>query len=181
MRDSAGWHRRLYAIAGLGAARGRLSTIQVVTFYRRQSVVMRHGDGAAGAAVRPVAGLSQMTSTAREALRHCAAVHPEPQHRRCEEEVQSAINADKVIARESAGAPGYSKTNPPTAGADAGHHFRFRAVAASEDLWIRAAPKLSQLNGVGLVSISGAEPACAFVPTRGAASYASISRIFGPR
>src|SRR6202044_2930426 len=77
-----------------------------------------------------------------------------------EEEVQSAINASQSYLPSNLPAPPvYSKTNP------AGAPVLTLAITSDsvplsqvEDLVdTRLAPKLSQLNGVGLVSISGGQ------------------------
>jgi len=90
----------------------------------------------------------------------CAAVHPEPQHRRCRG--RGAVGdqcGTSYLPANLPAPPVYSKTNP----ADA--PVLTLAITSDsvplpqvEDLVdTRLAPKLSQLNGVGLVSISGGQ------------------------
>jgi len=138
-------------------------TIQVLTFYPGASP-----DVMATAVTAPLErqfgelqGLSQMTSTSSGGtsvivLQFSLSLDIDV----AEEEVQSAINASQSFLPSNLPAPPiYSKTNP----ADA--PVLTLAVTSSsmplsqvEDLVdTRLAPKISQLNGVGLVTISGGQ------------------------
>jgi multidrug efflux pump len=138
-------------------------TIQVVTFYPGASPLVMATTVTAPLERQfgQLQGLSQMTSTSSGGtsvivLQFNLSLNIDV----AEEEVQSAINASQSYLPSNLPAPPvYSKTNP----ADA----PILTLAASssslplssvEDLVdTRLAPKLSQLNGVGLVSISGGQ------------------------
>jgi multidrug efflux pump len=138
-------------------------TIQVLTFYPGASpdVVATTVTAPLERQFGQLQGLSQMTSTSSGAtsvivLQFSLSLSIDV----AEEEVQSAINAAQSFLPSVLPAPPiYSKTNP----ADA--PVLTLAVASDsmplsqvEDLVdTRLAPKLSQLNGVGLVSISGGQ------------------------
>ncbi len=138
-------------------------TIQVLTFYPGASP-----DVMATTVTAPLErqfgqlqGLSQMTSTSSGGssvivLQFALSLNIDI----AEEEVQSAINA----------AQSYLPSNLPIAAglqqdqsggctrADAGHYIRLMPLSQVEDMVdTRLAPKLSQLAGVGLVSISGGQ------------------------
>ena len=138
-------------------------TIQVVTFYPGASPVVMATTVTAPLERQfgQLQGLSQMTSTSSGGtsvivLQFTLSLNIDV----AEEEVQSAINAAQSYLPSNLPAPPvYSKTNP----ADA--PVLTLAVTSDsvplsqvEDLVdTRLAPKLSQLNGVGLVSISGGQ------------------------
>jgi multidrug efflux pump len=138
-------------------------TIQVLTFYPGASP-----DVMATTVTAPLErqfgemqGLSQMTSTSAGGvsvvvLQFSLSLDIDV----AEEEVQSAINAaQSYLPANLPSPPVYSKTNP----ADApiltlGITSDSMPLSQVEDLIdTRLAPKLSQLNGVGLVSISGGQ------------------------
>ncbi|HTW59224.1 MAG TPA: efflux RND transporter permease subunit [Terriglobales bacterium] len=138
-------------------------TIQVLTFYPGASP-----DVMATTVTAPLErqfgemqGLSQMTSTSAGTvsvivLQFNLSLDIDV----AEEEVQSAINAaQSYLPADLPTPPVYNKTNP----ADApiltlGITSDSMPLSAVEDLIdTRLAPKLSQLNGVGLVSISGGQ------------------------
>jgi multidrug efflux pump len=138
-------------------------TIQVLTFYPGASptVVATTVTAPLERQFGELQGLSQMTSsssggTSVVVLQFNLSVDIDV----AEEEVQSAINASQSLLPSILPAPPtYSKTNP----ADA--PVLTLAITASsmplsqvEDLVdTRLAPKISQLNGVGLVAISGGQ------------------------
>jgi multidrug efflux pump len=138
-------------------------TIQVVTFYPGASpqVMATTVTAPLERQFGEMQGLSQMTSTSAGGisvvvLQFNLSLDIDV----AEEEVQSAINASQSLLPSSLPAPPtYSKTNP----ADA--PVLTLAVTSSslplsqvEDLVdTRLAPKISQLNGVGLVTISGGQ------------------------
>ena len=138
-------------------------TIQVVTFYPGASPVVMATTVTAPLERQfgQLQGLSQMTSTSSGGasvivLQFNLSLNIDV----AEEEVQSAINAAQSYLPSNLPAPPvYSKTNP----ADA--PVLTLAITSDsvplsqvEDLVdTRLAPKLSQLNGVGLVSISGGQ------------------------
>ena len=138
-------------------------TIQVLTFYPGASpdVVATTVTAPLERQFGQMQGLSQMTSTSSSTLsvivlQFNLSLNIDV----AEEEVQSAINASQSYLPSVLPAPPvYSKTNP----ADA--PILTLAVTSDsmplsqvEDLVdTRIAPKLSQLNGVGLVSISGGQ------------------------
>jgi multidrug efflux pump len=138
-------------------------TIQVLTFYPGASpnVVATTVTAPLERQFGQLQGLSQMTSTSSGGtsvvvLQFSLSVNIDV----AEEEVQSAINASQSFLPSNLPSPPvYSKTNP----ADA--PILTLAITSSdiplsqvEDLVdTRLAPKLSQLNGVGLVSISGGQ------------------------
>src|SRR5580692_394754 len=138
-------------------------TIQVVTFYPGASpgVIATTVTAPLERQFGQMPGLNQMTSissggTAVVVLQFNLSLNIDV----AEEEVQSAINASQSLLPSILPAPPiYSKTNP----ADA--PVLTLAITSDsvplsqvEDLVdTRLAPKLSQLNGVGLVSISGGQ------------------------
>ncbi len=138
-------------------------TIQVVTFYPGASPLVMATTVTAPLERQfgELQGLSQMTSTSSGGvsvivLQFSLTLNIDV----AEEEVQSAINASQsYLPSNLPSPPVYSKTNP----ADA--PVLTLAITSSsvplsqvEDLVdTRLAPKLSQLNGVGLVSISGGQ------------------------
>src|SRR6202050_4852965 len=138
-------------------------TIQVVTFYPGASPLVMATTVTAPLERQfgQLQGLSQMTSTSSGGasvivLQFSLNLNIDV----AEEEVQSAINAARSFCPTNRPAPPvYSKTNP----ADA--PVLTLAITSDsvplsqvEDLVdTRLAPKLSQLNGVGLVSISGGQ------------------------
>ncbi len=138
-------------------------TIQVLTFYPGASPIVMATTVTAPLERQfgQLQGLSQMTSTSSGGtsvivLQFNLSLNIDV----AEEEVQSAINASQSFLPSNLPAPPvYSKTNP----ADA--PVLTLAVTSDsvplsqvEDLVdTRLAPKLSQLNGVGLVSISGGQ------------------------
>ena len=138
-------------------------TIQVVTFYPGASPTVMATTVTAPLERQfgQLQGLSQMTSTSSGGtsvivLQFSLTLNIDV----AEEEVQSAINASQSYLPSNLPAPPvYSKTNPADApvltlaitSADV-------PLSQVEDLVdTRLAPKLSQLNGVGLVSISGGQ------------------------
>src|ERR1700723_4439421 len=138
-------------------------TIQVLTFYPGASpdVVATTVTAPLERQFGEMQGLSQMTSTSSgatsEVVLQFNLTLPIDV---AEEEVQSAINASQSFLPANLPAPPiYSKTNPPDA------PVLTLAVTSSsiplsqvEDLVdTRLAPKISQLSGVGLVSISGGQ------------------------
>ena len=138
-------------------------TIQVVTFYPGASP-----DVMATTVTAPLErqfgemqGLSQMTSTSSGAtsvivLQFNLTLALDI----AEEEVQSAINAAQSYLPSNLPAPPiYNKTNPADAPVlTLGITSTSIPLAQVEDLVdTRLAPKISQLNGVGLVSISGGQ------------------------
>ncbi len=138
-------------------------TIQVLTFYPGASP-----DVMATTVTAPLErqfgemqGLSQMTSTSSGAtsvivLQFNLSLPIDI----AEEEVQSAINASQSYLPSNLPAPPiYSKTNPADAPVlTLGITSSSIPLSQVEDLVdTRLAPKISQLNGVGLVSISGGQ------------------------
>jgi multidrug efflux pump len=138
-------------------------TIQVVTFYPGASP-----DVMATTVTAPLErqfgqlqGLSQMTSTSSGGssvivLQFALSLNIDI----AEEEVQSSINAAQSFLPSSLPAPPvYSKTNPADAPVlTLAVTSRSIPLSQVEDLVdTRLAPKLSQLSGVGLVSISGGQ------------------------
>jgi len=163
--DSAGWHRRLYAIAVLGAARRSIirtinrslpfysGAVRVVMATTVTAPLERQFGNSAGLSQMD---LHQLGGTSVIA----AAVTLEPQHRRCRGKRCSRRSMrTSYLPRESAGRPRFTARRiPPTRRADAGHHFRFRPFARKWKIWWYAAgSKTIELNGVGLVSISGGQ------------------------
>jgi multidrug efflux pump len=138
-------------------------TIQVLTFYPGASP-----DVVASAVTAPlerqfgqVAGLSQMTSTSAGGL---SVIVMQFQLSLdidvAEQEVQAAINAAQSYLPANLPAPPiYSKSNPADAPVlTLALTSNEMALSAVEDLAdTRLAPKISQITGVGLVSISGGE------------------------
>ena len=138
-------------------------TIQVLTFYPGASP-----DVMATTVTAPLErqfgqlqGLSQMTSTSSGGssvivLQFALSLNIDI----AEEEVQSSINAAQSFLPSSLPSPPvYSKTNPADAPvltlAVTSHSIPLSQVEDLVDT--RLAPKLSQLSGVGLVSISGGQ------------------------
>jgi multidrug efflux pump len=138
-------------------------TIQVLTFYPGASpdVVATTVTAPLERQFGEMQGLSQMTSTSSGAtsvvvLQFNLTLNIDV----AEEEVQSAINAAQSFLPANLPAPPiYSKTNPADAPVlTLGITSKNLALSAVEDLVdTRLAPKISQLNGVGLVSISGGQ------------------------
>ena len=138
-------------------------TIQVLTFYPGASpdVVATTVTAPLERQFGEMQGLSQMTSTSSGAtsvvvLQFNLTLNIDV----AEEEVQSAINAAQSFLPANLPAPPiYSKTNPADAPVlTLGITSKTMALSAVEDLVdTRLAPKISQLNGVGLVSISGGQ------------------------
>ncbi len=138
-------------------------TIQVLTFYPGASP-----DVVASAVTAPlerqfgqVAGLSQMTSTSAGAvsvivMQFQLSLNIDV----AEQEVQAAINAGQSYLPANLPAPPvYSKSNPADAPVlTLALTSNEIALSRVEDLAdTRLAPKISQISGVGLVSISGGE------------------------
>jgi len=138
-------------------------TIQVVTFYPGASPTVMATTVTAPLERQfgQLQGLSQMTSTSSGGtsvvvLQFSLTLNIDV----AEEEVQSAINASQSYLPSNLPAPPvYSKTNPADAPV-------LTLAITSKDVPLpqvedlvdtRLAPKLSQLNGVGLVSISGGQ------------------------
>jgi multidrug efflux pump len=138
-------------------------TIQVLTFYPGASpdVVATTVTAPLERQFGEMQGLSQMTSTSAGAtsvvvLQFNLTLSIDI----AEEEVQSAINASQSLLPANLPAPPiYSKTNPADAPVlTLGITSTSLPLSAVEDLVdTRLAPKISQLNGVGLVSISGGQ------------------------
>ncbi len=138
-------------------------TIQVLTFYPGASpdVVATTVTAPLERQFGEMQGLSQMTSTSSGAtsvvvLQFNLSLPIDI----AEEEVQSAINAAQSFLPANLPAPPiYSKTNPADAPVlTLGITSKSLPLSQVEDLVdTRLAPKLSQLNGVGLVSISGGQ------------------------
>ena len=138
-------------------------TIQVLTFYPGASpdVVATTVTAPLERQFGEMQGLSQMTSTSSGAtsvvvLQFNLSLSIDI----AEEEVQSAINAAQSFLPANLPAPPiYSKTNPADAPVlTLGITSKTMALSDVEDLVdTRLAPKISQLNGVGLVSISGGQ------------------------
>jgi multidrug efflux pump len=138
-------------------------TIQVLTFYPGASpdVVATTVTAPLERQFGEMQGLSQMTSTSSGAtsvvvLQFNLALNIDI----AEEEVQSAINASQSLLPANLPAPPiYSKTNPADAPVlTLGITSKNLPLSQVEDLVdTRLAPKISQLSGVGLVSISGGQ------------------------
>ena len=138
-------------------------TIQVLTFYPGASpdVVATTVTAPLERQFGQMQGLSQMTSTSSGAtsvvvLQFNLSLSIDI----AEEEVQSAINAAQSVLPANLPAPPiYSKTNPADAPVlTLGITSTSLPLSQVEDLIdTRLAPKLSQLSGVGLVSISGGQ------------------------
>ncbi|MGH9756335.1 MAG: efflux RND transporter permease subunit, partial [Candidatus Acidiferrales bacterium] len=138
-------------------------TIQVVTFYPGASpdVIATTVTAPLERQFGEMQGLSQMTSTSSGAtsvivLQVTLSLPIDI----AEEEVQSAINAAQGYLPSNLPAPPiYSKTNPADAPVlTLGITSNAMPLSQVEDLVdTRLAPKISQLNGVGLVSISGGQ------------------------
>jgi multidrug efflux pump len=138
-------------------------TIQVLTFYPGASpdVVATTVTAPLERQFGEMQGLSQMTSTSSGAtsvvvLQFNLTLNIDV----AEEEVQSAINAAQSFLPANLPAPPiYSKTNPADAPVlTLGITSKTMPLSQVEDLVdTRLAPKISQLNGVGLVSISGGQ------------------------
>jgi multidrug efflux pump len=138
-------------------------TIQVLTFYPGASpdVVATTVTAPLERQFGEMQGLSQMTSTSSGAtsvvvLQFNLALNIDI----AEEEVQSAINASQSFLPADLPAPPiYSKTNPADAPVlTLGITSKTMPLSQVENyVDTRLAPKISQLNGVGLVSISGGQ------------------------
>jgi multidrug efflux pump len=138
-------------------------TIQVLTFYPGASpdVVATTVTAPLERQFGEMQGLSQMTSTSSGAtsvvvLQFNLALNIDI----AEEEVQSAINAAQSFLPANLPAPPiYSKTNPADAPVlTLGITSKTLPLSQVENyVDTRLAPKISQLNGVGLVSISGGQ------------------------
>jgi multidrug efflux pump len=138
-------------------------TIQVLTFYPGASpdVVATTVTAPLERQFGEMQGLSQMTSTSSGAtsvvvLQFNLTLPIDV----AEEEVQSAINAAQSFLPANLPAPPiYSKTNPADAPVlTLGITSKTMPLAQVENyVDTRLAPKISQLNGVGLVSISGGQ------------------------
>jgi multidrug efflux pump len=138
-------------------------TIQVLTFYpgASPSVVATTVTAPLERQFGELQGLSQMTSsssggTSVIVLQFNLALDIDV----AEEEVQSAINASQSLLPSILPAPPtYSKTNPADAPVlTLGVTSSSMPLSQVEDLVdTRLAPKISQLNGVGLVTISGGQ------------------------
>jgi multidrug efflux pump len=138
-------------------------TIQVLTFYPGASpdVVATTVTAPLERQFGEMQGLSQMTSTSSGAtsvvvLQFNLSLNIDV----AEEEVQSAINAAQSFLPANLPAPPiYSKTNPADAPVlTLGITSKTMPLSQVEDLVdTRLAPKISQLSGVGLVSISGGQ------------------------
>jgi multidrug efflux pump len=138
-------------------------TIQVLTFYPGASpdVVATTVTAPLERQFGEMQGLSQMTSTSSGAtsvvvLQFNLTLGIDV----AEEEVQSAINAAQSFLPSDLPAPPiYNKTNPADAPVlTLGITSKTLPLSRVEDLVdTRLAPKISQLNGVGLVSISGGQ------------------------
>ena len=138
-------------------------TIQVVTFYPGASpdVVATTVTAPLERQFGQMPGLNQMTSTSSGAtsvvvLQFTLTLNIDV----AEQEVQAAINAAQSFLPSDLPAPPiYSKTNPADAPVlTLGITSKSLPLSKVEDLVdTRLAPKISQLNGVGLVSISGGQ------------------------
>jgi multidrug efflux pump len=138
-------------------------TIQVVTFYpgANPTVMATTVTAPLERQFGQLQGLSQMTSTSSGGtsvivLQFTLSLNIDV----AEEEVQSAINAAQSYLPANLPAPPvYSKTNPADAPVlTLAITSKDVPLSQVEDLVdTRLAPKLSQLNGVGLVSISGGQ------------------------
>jgi multidrug efflux pump len=138
-------------------------TIQVLTFYPGASpdVVATTVTAPLERQFGEMQGLSQMTSTSSGAtsvvvLQFALTLNIDV----AEEEVQSAINAaQSFLPADLPAPPIYSKTNPADAPVlTLGITSKNLPLAQVENyIDTRLAPKISQLNGVGLVSISGGQ------------------------
>jgi multidrug efflux pump len=138
-------------------------TIQVLTFYPGASpdVVATTVTAPLERQFGELQGLSQMTSTSSGAtsvivMQFNLSLNIDV----AEEEVQSGINAaQSFLPSDLPAPPVYSKTNPADAPvltmAITSDNIPLSQV--EDDVDTRLAPKLSQLNGVGLVSISGGQ------------------------
>ena len=161
--DHVGGDCRVYATAGFGVAEVDYPTIQILTFYPGASP-----DVMATTVTAPLErqcgqlqGLSQMTSTSSAGnsvivLQFNLSLNIDI----AEEEVQSAINAAQSFLPANLPAPPiYSKTNPADAPVlTLAMTSDTIPLSQVEDLVdTRLAPKISQLSGVGLVSISGGQ------------------------
>jgi multidrug efflux pump len=138
-------------------------TIQVLTFYPGASPTVMATTVTAPLERQfgELQGLSQMTSTSSGGtsvivLQFNLTLNIDV----AEEEVQSAINASQSLLPSLLPAPPiYSKTNPADAPVlTLAITSSFTPLSQVEDLVdTRLAPKISQLNGVGLVTISGGQ------------------------
>src|SRR5665213_343819 len=138
-------------------------TIQVLTFYPGASpdVVATTVTAPLERQCGEMQGLSQMTSTSSGATSVVVLqFNLSLQIDIAEEEVQSAINAAQSYLPSNLPAPPiYNKTNPADAPVlTLAITSNSMPLSQVEDLVdTRLAPKISQLNGVGLVSISGGQ------------------------
>ncbi len=138
-------------------------TIQILTFYPGRVAGRGRFDdhGAAGAAIRPVAGLEpdDLQQLLRQ-LGHHAAVQPERKHRRGR---AGGAGVDQRGGDVSAQGPAQSADlqqgqSGGRAHPDAGDDLATMPLPQVEDLADTTfAQKISQLPGVGLVSISGGQ------------------------
>src|SRR5665213_2259548 len=138
-------------------------TIQVLTFYPGASpdVVATTVTAPLERQFGEMQGLSQMTSTSSGATSVIVLqFNLSPDIDIAEQEVQSAINASQSFLPANLPAPPiYSKTNPADAPVlTLAITSTTTPLSEVEDLVdTRLAPKISQLSGVGLVSISGGQ------------------------
>jgi multidrug efflux pump len=161
-------------------------TIQVLTFYPGASpdVVATTVTAPLERQFGEMQGLSQMTSTSSGAtsvvvLQFNLSLNIDI----AEEEVQSAINAaQSFLPADLPAPPIYSKTNPADAPVlTLGITSKTMPLSSVEDLVdTRLAPKISQLNGVGLVSISGGQKPAVRIQ-HSSSPTASIWRRCAPR
>ncbi len=139
-------------------------TIQVLTFYPGASP-----DVVASAVTAPlerqfgeVAGLSQMTSTSAGGVvrhRHAVSAHAEHRRRRAGGPGRHQRRRRAIYPPNLPTPPIYSKSNPADAPVlTLALTSNEMALSQVEDLAdTRLAPKISQITGVGLVSISGGQ------------------------
>lgn len=138
-------------------------TIQVVTFYPGASpdVMATTVTAPLERQLGEMQGLSQMTSTSSGATSVIVLqFNLDVEIDIAEEEVQAAINASQSYLPSNLPAPPiYNKTNPADAPVlTLAITSNSMPLSQVEDLVdTRLAPKISQLNGVGLVSISGGQ------------------------
>ena len=164
-------------------------TIQVLTFYPGASpdVVATTVTAPLERQFGEMHGLNQMTSTSSGAisvivLQFNLTLNIDV----AEQEVQSAINAAQSFLPANLPAPPiYSKTNPADAPVlTLGITSKAMPLSQVEDLVdTRLAPKISQLSGVGLVSISGGQKPAVRIQVNPAPlpTTASISKRCAPR
>ena len=162
-RHLAGRYCRLYATAGLRIAASRLSddSSAHVLSGRKPDVMATTVTAPLERQFGELQGLSQMTSTSSGGtsvivLQFNLSLNIDV----AEEEVQSAINARQSLLPSILPSPPiYSKTNPADAPVlTLAITSNSMPLSQVEDLVdTRLAPKISQLNGVGLVTISGGQ------------------------